>query len=637
MSIHSVLNILDDIRRKLFGKGRLGKMPSRSRQRELVGLMEEVIAQYRRLCAYREMTAISAGSNLDHIAEVIASLLTGVPGRGRKGKTETGLTGDLSDGTEVKEANQITGQIDFIVDGRVRLQEGSDSKYVLELTSPLSEHPVGCPQLVQFSRLRRAFNNQGCLIQMLDEVDENLIASDLLLKTRGKSPLSYDEQNGAIQIKLSDSSRLQSITEQTLKWWIRRERSWFQFGKKTESEWREFFKLNIIGIHFHYDILGRFSVAAFRFNITKKMQDEYFKRTKEKWDTEWRNLEKRHGMTKSELLQSPNKDHHAKLYIQPVLFRENERLKIVRSEGDGLHSFGAKLIFVGCETADHKFKIRYWNPHLGLSVKRKRAEKLLCGPFGKKSEQPNVNWSLSDHGLPGWPWPNAETREQFANQFFEESICGYLRKIIPYCKLTNHSFNIKFDETGEHLAAIVYGIRGTRTGARGGDLIENDGTESDVKVAAGFKGDALGTEDTPRYNLKELGPQRSRIRAKVMRWRRWIPIRILAIEGDNDWKLTASVQALNSEHMRQFHRILSGYQMTTMLNVNLRNEIFQPSITLGLRRQNDGLRTHNFLEAIRFTEGEPPVRGGGWDVAINDLDPCECKYCQARWVSDHLD
>ena len=634
--LHSCVNFVDDLRRKIFAKGRLEKMSSHSRQRELEGLMAEVIAQYRRLCAYREMTAISAGSNLDHIAEATASLVTGVSGRNRKGKTETGLLGDLLDGTEVKEANQIAGQIDFIVDGRVQLQEGSDSKYVLELTSPLEEHPIGCPQLVHFSRLRNTFNNEGCLIQMLNEVDENFIASDLLLKTRGNSPLSYDEENGGIQIQLSESSRLKSITGQTLKWWIRRERSWFQFGTKTESEWKEFFKLNIIGIHFHYDILGRFSVAAFRFNITKKMQDEYFKRTKEKWDKEWEKQEEKYGMSKSELLRSPDRNHHAKLYIQPVLFRGNERLKIVRSEGDGLHSFGAKLIFVGCETADHKFKIRYWNPHLGLSIKRKKVEKLLCGPFGKKSEPPNVNWSLSDHGLPGWPWPNVETREQIANQFFEESICGYLRKIIPYCTLTNHSFNIKFDETGEHLAAIVYGIRGTRTGARGGDLIENDGTESDVKVAVGWKGDAIGTEDQPRYDLGILGPQRSRKRAAMMRWRRWIPIRFMAIEEDDNWKLTASVQALNSEHMRQFHRILSGYQMRTMLNVNLSNEIFEPTRTLGLRRKNDGLRTHNFLEAIRFTEGQQPVRGDGWDVATNEMDPCDCRFCQAQWVENHL-
>lgn len=61
-----------------------------------------IFPQRRRLIDFRTVTNQSAQVDSDgHIAQLVASIVTGIPGTGRHGKTGSHL-GDLSDGTEVK-------------------------------------------------------------------------------------------------------------------------------------------------------------------------------------------------------------------------------------------------------------------------------------------------------------------------------------------------------------------------------------------------------------------------------------------------------------------------------------------------------------------------------------------------------
>ena len=366
MSIHSVLNVLDDIRRKLLGKGRLGKMPSRSRQRELEGLMTEVIAQYRRLCAYREMTAISAGGNLDHIGEVVASLVTGVRGRNRKGKTQTGLSGDLSDGTEVKSANRVQGQIDFIVRGRIEIEEEGSSSYVLHITNPQED----CPQLLNFDRLRRSLESQGAFCQKLINEDNRLIGSELLIRTRTDSPIIYDGNLEQIRIKIRHHEELSRNLDVIILGGSQR-KIMVQFCKKTKSQLKVLLSSKPLGVHFHMDPRGRITVAVFRFVPSKSQIQDFLDRTEHIWEVQ---------------------DTYQ---FQPVLFVENDRINLQTRLTDGMHSFGAKLIMLGHQTNDHNFKVDFWSPNLGIKIENGKAKQMLTG----SENQYMSRCELDEHGF----------------------------------------------------------------------------------------------------------------------------------------------------------------------------------------------------------------------------------------------
>ena len=66
----------------------------------LLLLQEQVIDQREKLHYWRDVTSQPAQIDTGYISQHIASLITGVPGGGMRGKGD-----DLADGSEVKSAN----------------------------------------------------------------------------------------------------------------------------------------------------------------------------------------------------------------------------------------------------------------------------------------------------------------------------------------------------------------------------------------------------------------------------------------------------------------------------------------------------------------------------------------------------
>jgi hypothetical protein len=120
-------------------------------------------------------------------------------------------------------------------------------------------------------------------------------------------------------------------------------------------------------------------------------------------------------------------------------------------------------------------------------------------------------------------------------RFFKECMVGYRRSLIPFCSVAAANQNVGFGNLAQHLVSLVTGIRGTDSAARGADL--EDGSE--IKLAMGLPGDALGTEDMPRLNLQHNV-------AKILAWPSLYAVRIVTL-GD---KLAAKVLKAETSQFR---------------------------------------------------------------------------------------
>ena len=127
-------------------------------------------------------------------------------------------------------------------------------------------------------------------------------------------------------------------------------------------------------------------------------------------------------------------------------------------------------------------------------------------------------------------------------------MAGYYDALEPYCRVTQTTRNIGFGNLSQHLVSITAGLRGTRSGARGADIIERNGDVSEVKLATGQPNDIMGTEDNPRLTL-------GWDEHKMLSWRRLFPVRIV----DEGQGLRVLVHAPTDRTMKTFRSQLSSY------------------------------------------------------------------------------
>jgi hypothetical protein len=102
------------------------------------------------------------------------------------------------------------------------------------------------------------------------------------------------------------------------------------------------------------------------------------------------------------------------------------------------------------------------------------------------------------------------------DRFFADCMVRHRRALVPFCQATWANQNVGFGNLAQHLVSLVTRKRGIGSGARGADL--EDGSE--IKLAMGMRGDALGTEDVPRLNLGGDA-------TKMLGWTRLYPVRIV--------------------------------------------------------------------------------------------------------------
>lgn len=480
------------------------KQTSMERRDNFRSLMDvAVLPQRRRLLSARDHTWQSAYVDDDgYLAELIASLVVGNLCTGRKGVSKT--TGDLTDGTEVKKGYRVDPNIDFVLEGIVRRARKA---WTLEIANLPNELLLG--------DILSQLNSNACSVQLIKNHGSLELGVDLW-RTISKNALTRKGTGGVIRFS---GDAHPSVEGQSIRVCIRQERGHINFGKTSRAKLDQIIKSKPILVFYQHDIRGRFSVAVCRIEMTATERNTYL----------------------STLFRTGDKSRQ----IQPYLFPDNRRdvlyLNSEHSVADGLRG---RLLAYGADSSKG-FEILHWNvtnPPLVKSVKdivTAVAKAADCPPFR------HSNYALN--------WDDPSARQKFADRFFRECIVGYSRALEPYCRMTESTRNVGLGNLAQHLASICTGLKGTRSGARGADLIEPDGvTPSEIKLATGQRGDSMGTEDMPRLTL---GWDRD----KMMTWKRLIAVRMVELESNGEPRWNAIVHAPNESTMKLFRKQVDDY------------------------------------------------------------------------------
>lgn len=469
-------------------------------------LMDRVVLPQReRLLQARDHTWQSAYVDDDgYLAELIAALVIGKPGTSRKGVSRT--TGDLGDGTEVKKGYRVDPNIDFVLDGTV----GRDGNaWFLQIpVLPAELHlPDICDQL----------NSNACSVQRLDAHGSSHLGS-ALWRTTSKDALRIVGRGGRLFFAREQGARPSTIGEKIVVC-LRQERGHINFGDKTRAQLEEILVSNPVLVFYQHDLRGRFSVAVLRVQMSAAERRTY--------------------------LDEVYANNSAKRQVQPYLFPDNVRTKLYPSGNHSVaHGLRGRLLAYGVHGSGG-FDVLHWNvkdPPLVGDV-----EALLTGS-AIPAACPNFR-----HRSTSLAWTDTRARRDFAGSFFDECVVGYNRALQPYCSMTGSTRNIGLGNLAQHLAGIATGLRGTRSGARGADLVEPDGvTPSEIKLATGQRGDTMGTEDMPRLTLG-WGHD------KMLGWKRLIAVRMVELNAGKGPRWHAMVHAPSKATMLQFRAQVKRY------------------------------------------------------------------------------
>ncbi len=441
-------------------------------------LMNDVVLpQRRRLLQFRDLSWQSAYVDDDgYLAELIASIVTGIPGRSRHGVSRS--SGDLADETEVKKGYRLDPNIDFLLRGSV-----DRTRRLISLRD--------CPPELRLAEIVDQLNSNASSVQLLSSDPECQFIGGPIARTVSKNALRIT--NGVVELSLSQRRPLSEDTAgQDVVICIRQERGHINFGNRTRAEIGSVLKSRPVLVFYQHDQVGRASVAVTRCDLDETQIEEL--------------LDRIYGS-----------DELVRKQLQPYLFTDNERGSLSTSPKHSVaFALGGRLLAFGVETR-RGFVVKHWDPE-GLrsvadceSVLTARAPSSECPDFWHSS----LPFDLSTE----------EGRQDSAEAFFLHCMDGYYNEMKTFCQLTATSRNFAFGNLSQHLVSLLTGVRGTRSGARGADLVESDGTPSEVKLATGISAtglDAMGTEDSPRLTLGwDL--------AKMLTWKRLFAVRIVDI------------------------------------------------------------------------------------------------------------
>jgi hypothetical protein len=482
------------------------KMSDSERREHFCTLMEEVVLPHRRrLLQASDHTWQSAYVDDDgYLAELIAALVVGVPGNQRRGVSTS--TGDLSDRTEVKKGSRVDPNIDFVLDGRFQ-QDGR--RVVLEVPALPSE--------LRLQAILHQANSNACSVQLLER-QAGVLLGGALWRTVGKDALRPDKRGGGT-LTLARGSQPFPIGQE-VQVCLRQERGHVNYGDKSRSELAKSLKSTPVFVFYQHDMRGRFSVAVIEVRMSASEQSQY--------------------------LNVVYAGRRGRRQVQPYLFPDNVRdaLYDPRSVHSVAGPMNGRLLAYGVE-ANSGFELLHWNVQSPPLVKSVEPLLTRIAPPSKCPAFRHERLSLD--------WSDQKRRLAFAASFFNESIAGYNRSLQPYCEMTRTTRNIGLGNLAQHLAGLCTGLRGTRSGARGSDLIEPDGeTPSEVKLATGQAGDAMGTEDMPRLTL-------GWDHAKMVGWKRLVAVRIVEFDEGNGPRWHATVHAPTLATMKLFRAQVRGY------------------------------------------------------------------------------
>ena len=605
-----------------------------------------ILPQRELLRKSRDHTWISSGSptQTGHRGELLASLVTGVKGRSRNGKTGSHNRGDLTDNTEVKSVNTADVGIDYFVHAK---PHKIGDFVLLEMTKP-DEYK----EFTENEGIRTQIEDTTCIIHLCEKKDGNgvLGTEHLFRVTKTKNTSQQDILDKLVVNYIKEIlkkcgldiggkkpeliQRLEQFksknTNQKLDLILKKmlptlTNDWCFWLNQTDAK------------KFPTDQLGKEGIYQFRLegshlNYSKKTPEEMEVILQDRSAISWTYLDLRGRYTVA-LFKNQMKPQEIKKWLkgrnkqqnQPRLFVEHTRR--VKMDGGNLQGLGAHLLMLGREDQNGKFNVEFFKPSNPMSLNDPKCVELIEGDWNSK--RPNLQWKKTRVD-----WDDTDKRMVAANEFWNTGICAFFRKMVEFCDLTGTSLHIKFDLIIEHLVAYVSGLKGNRSGARGYDLYSKSGHEVEIKSAVGWKGDGFETEDTPRWDLGILNDKKSKKRARLMQWRRLYMVRMLLPNIDDKLQLSLQIhEEKRTNPSQSFHEILATYGFTTQLNVNANAKLYDPQINLGLKKKRDGLRQHRMQEVCRFIEGAKKAnRERDFKTGTSEPKKCSCNYCSEAWV-----
>jgi len=464
---------------------------------------EVIIPQRLGLLRSRELTWQSAFVDSDgYIAEMISSMVLGVPGVSRRGVTRT--SGDLLDETEVKKGFRADPNVDFVVSGRL-----SKDQYAIEIDQ--------VPEPLMLVDMQKQMNSNACSVQIVEMINGRRVGRDLFI-TRSRDSLVVDQRRRSAIVKLKARVPAEILSAgEECEVCIRQERGHINFGNKTRDQLRTIIRSRPVMVFYGHHLKGGLQIVVVRAGLSGRSIDSYLSRI--------------YGHGEPSLRRQ----------VQPYLYPDNVRQTLYSSDVHSVvNGLECRLLMVANERVTG-LKIDYWDPDGNFSVAEKEAAVVFSVPDSEAPDlAPHLQFRQGDLEM---------SQQRAASWFFDRYIAGFYRSMEEFCSITSTTRNIGFGNFAQHLVSHVAGITGTRSGARGADLVESDGTPSEVKVATGEReGDAIGTEDMPRLTL-------GWDETKMLSWKRLFAVRIV----DQGAGLRVLVHGPTEETMKAFRGQVRSY------------------------------------------------------------------------------
>jgi len=580
---------------------------SKERKTKLEELMNKQLLPFvDNLRSLRLIDRCPASLDKTTIPEMIASIVVGTAGTNYRGQSPPGHEGDLSDGTEVKSTTRIYGNIDSLL--RVRVE--SESRLIV-----LDDEDF---EWASSDSTRDFMKNNHSSVQFLEEHEGRLIGLDAYWKIKKQDPIISDNMILEIKgfsTKGEDSAFGTEIDDIDIgdEYFImlRQTRGHFNVGKKNEDELLNVLTRDLIFTSLSYDPRGNVSLLVLDMDIGEEKARRVIRLLDidEGGYTQYQpysfeDIDYRFRRTNPVELPvfSPRNHRNSCPVIgdKAIQSKKEKWAKKIRSSpyfslnsGDwhnSIYCLNPKVLAYGRQTANG-FKIEYWNPRDSWKSSTRldqHVPRILRKISKKRTSDLRVKTIPLDEPSP----------ENLASYFFSKVVIPYYRGLMGFSRMCNMSANMGFSKIGERMVCLLMGLHGSGTDARGADIIENDGSYSEVKTATGRFGDYSGTRHkTPPYHLGDDIE-------KIQSWRRLFFVRIIdrkQISGEGKMHMkvlvpTHSTMRKLHSHVEEYFQLDPSYDDLEYMSQDFEDDFGQAAAN----------RRLDFQPVAIFVEGEDP-------------------------------
>jgi len=220
-----------------------------------------------------------------------------------------------------------------------------------------------------------------------------------------------------------------------------------------------------------------------------------------------------------------------------------------------IQNFGAHLLALAVEQPGG-MEVVHWSPQIDSTndIQTESITDILTG----------INEELDS--MPIYPTPcveidygDVQSRQQAAEWLYQSCFLEFYRVLNTWADITNTARNIGFDDLGEHIALLWFGLRGSRVGTGSdaynintGGGVENAPT-SEVKTCVGRRGDYMGTRH--RSGVFHLGMNAE----ELQEHERIIFVRIIDRVREEGGNLSVALLASNQDTMADMHSHIVTY------------------------------------------------------------------------------